>query len=257
MLHGKRVVITGASRGIGRALALAFAEADATVVATARQSPDLTKVVEAITSAGGRAVAIPCDVTEEGSVKHALDMAIEQNGVARVLVNCAGVGGSSRIVGKNGPMSLASFERVVKINLVGSFNMMRLVAERMIASEPTTENERGVIISTVSVAAYEGQIGQAAYAASKGGIASLTLPAAREFAQFGIRVNAIAPGLFETPLLDELSEEARKGLSSSIPFPKRLGMATEFAKLALHIIENTYINGEVIRIDGALRMQSK
>ena len=154
-------------------------------------------------------------------------------------------------------MSLASFERVVKINLIGSFNMMRLVAERMIASEPTTENERGVIISTVSVAAYEGQIGQAAYAASKGGIASLTLPAAREFAQFGIRVNAIAPGLFETPLLDELSEEAKKSLSSSIPFPKRLGMATEFAKLALHIIENTYINGEVIRIDGALRMQSK
>jgi len=135
--------------------------------------------------------------------------------------------------------------------------MMRLVAERMIASEPTTENERGVIISTVSVAAYEGQIGQAAYAASKGGIASLTLPAAREFAQFGIRVNAIAPGLFETPLLDELSEEARKSLSASIPFPKRLGMPTEFAKLALHIIENTYVNGEVIRIDGALRMQSK
>ena len=131
------------------------------------------------------------------------------------------------------------------------------VAEQMIASEPTIENERGVIISTVSVAAYEGQIGQAAYAASKGGIASLTLPAAREFAQFGVRVNAIAPGLFETPLLNELSDEAKKSLSSSIPFPKRLGMATEFAKLALHIIENTYINGEVIRIDGALRMQSK
>ena len=245
-------IVTGGASGLGAATAAALAAAGSRVAILDVNDALAKKTADAI-----GALAIHCDVTDEGSVKNALDMATEQNGVVRILVNCAGVGGSSRIVGKNGPMSLASFERVVKINLIGSFNMMRLVAERMIASEPTTENERGVIISTVSVAAYEGQIGQAAYAASKGGIASLTLPAAREFAQFGIRVNAIAPGLFETPLLDELSEEAKKSLSSSIPFPKRLGMATEFAKLALHIIENTYINGEVIRIDGALRMQSK
>ena len=179
------------------------------------------------------ALAIRCDVTEEGSVKNALDMATEQNGVARILVNCAGVGGSSRIVGKNGPMSLASFERVVKINLVGSFNMMRLVAERMIASEPTTENERGVIISTVSVAAYEGQIGQAAYAASKGGIASLTLPAAREFAQFGIRVNAIAPGLFETPLLAELVGGSQERFIIIHSFSKTIGHGNRICKTRL------------------------
>jgi NAD(P)-dependent dehydrogenase (short-subunit alcohol dehydrogenase family) len=154
-------------------------------------------------------------------------------------------------------LPLDAFQKIVNVNLVGSFNMMRLVAEQMIASEALDNNERGVIISTASVAAYEGQIGQAAYAASKGGIVSLTLPAAREFAQFGIRVNAIAPGLFETPLLGELSDEAKNSLAASIQFPKRLGAAEEYAKLVLHIIENTYINGEVIRIDGALRMQSK
>ena len=245
-------IVTGGASGLGAATAKILAAAGARVSIF-----DVNEELARKTADSIGAVAFPCDVADEDSVKNALTLSTQQNGVVRILVNCAGVGGSSRIVGKNGPMSLESFEKVIRINLVGTFNMMRLVAEHMIASGPTTENERGVIISTVSVAAYEGQIGQAAYAASKGGIASLTLPAAREFAQFGIRVNAIAPGLFETPLMDDLSEDTKKSLSASIPFPKRLGLASEFAKLVLHIIDNTYINGEVIRIDGALRMQSK
>jgi NAD(P)-dependent dehydrogenase (short-subunit alcohol dehydrogenase family) len=245
-------IVTGGASGLGAATAQLLASAGSRVAIL-----DVNERLAKQTATAIGAVAFNCDVTDEDSVKNVLHVIREQNGVVRILINCAGVGGSSRIVGKNGPMPLASFEKVIKTNLVGSFNMIRLVAEQMIASEPTAENERGVIVSTVSVAAYEGQIGQAAYAASKGGIASLTLPAAREFAQFGIRVNAIAPGLFETPLMDELSEEAKKSLSSSIPFPKRLGMASEFAKLAVHIVENIYINGEVIRLDGALRMQSK
>ena len=245
-------IVTGAASGLGAATAEMLAAAGSRVAILDVNETLARKTADAI-----GAISFPCDISDEASVTNALSLAIRQNGPVRILINCAGVGGSARIVGREGPMPLETFERIVKVNLVGSFNMMRLVAGQMTTLEPTTEGERGVIISTVSVAAYEGQIGQAAYAASKGGIASLTLPAAREFAQFGIRVNAIAPGLFETPLIGELSEEARKNLTSSIPFPKRLGVASEFAKLAVHIIENTYINGEIIRIDGALRMQSK
>ncbi|HEX6224681.1 MAG TPA: SDR family NAD(P)-dependent oxidoreductase [Chryseolinea sp.] len=245
-------IVTGAASGLGAATAEMLAAAGSRVAILDINEPLARKTADAI-----GAISFPCDVSDEASVTNALSLAIRQNGPVRILINCAGVGGSARIVGREGPMPLETFERIIKVNLVGSFNMMRLVAGQMTTLEPTTEGERGVIVSTVSVAAYEGQIGQAAYAASKGGIASLTLPAAREFAQFGIRVNAIAPGLFETPLIGELSEEARKSLTSSIPFPKRLGVASEFAKLVVHIIENTYINGEIIRIDGALRMQSK
>ena len=202
-------------------------------------------------------IAFTCDIADEEQVKQAIAMASKKHGTARILVNCAGIGPSARIVSKAGPMPLSDFEKVIRVNLLGSFNMMRLVAAEMIASEPLEDGARGVIISTASVAAYEGQLGQAAYSASKGGIVSLTLPAAREFAQFGIRVNAIAPGLFETPLLQGLSEEATRSISAGIPFPKRMGQAEEFAALALHIVQNSYINGEVIRIDGALRMGTK
>ena len=184
----------------------------------------------------------------------AINAAATVHGPARVLVNCAGIGPAKRIVGKDGPMPLEDFERVIKINLIGSFNMMRLVAAGMQAAEPLPGGDRGVIISTASVAAFEGQIGQSAYASSKGAVAALTLPAARELAQFGIRVCAIAPGIFATPMLKGLPQETQDSLGASVPFPKRLGEPEEYAKLALHIVENGYLNGEVIRIDGALRM---
>jgi NAD(P)-dependent dehydrogenase (short-subunit alcohol dehydrogenase family) len=171
-----------------------------------------------------------------------------------VLVNCAGIGVAKRVIGKDGPMPLADFDRVLRVNLLGSFNMLRLAAAAMAKLEPVDTGERGVIISTASVAAYEGQIGQAAYSASKGGIVGMTLPIARELAQFGIRVLTIAPGLFLTPLLANLPQEAQDSLGAAIPFPKRLGAADEYASLAMHMIDNPYLNGEVVRLDGALRM---
>jgi NAD(P)-dependent dehydrogenase (short-subunit alcohol dehydrogenase family) len=246
------VLVTGGASGLGAATAKILGDAGAKVAVL-----DLNiDLAEQIASAIG-GIAIQCDVSDEASAKAAIEKAGTQHGVARVLVNCAGIGGALRIVGNEGPMPLENFEKIIKVNLVGSFNMMRLAATGMSVAEPLANGERGVIISTASVAAYEGQIGQAAYAASKGAIVSLTLPAAREFAQFGIRVNAIAPGLFETPLLQGLSVEAKASLSASIPFPKRLGVADEYAKLVIHIIENEYLNGETIRLDGALRMQPK
>src|SRR6266498_3888496 len=217
-----------------------------------------------------RSVAVPdqrCTATQElraaphpGHEKDGLVMdikghaAVVTGGAARILINCAGVGQAKRIVGRDVPMPLAEFERVININLIGTFNMMRLVAADMQSLSPLADGERGVIIMTASVAAFEGQIGQAAYSASKGGVAALTLPAAREFAQFGIRVNTIAPGIFHTPMLMALPEEAQKSLAAAVPFPKLLGRPDQFAALARHIIENTYINGEVIRLDGALRL---
>ena len=246
------VIVTGGASGLGAATAKILANAGAKVAVLDLNIDLAKKVAEEI---GG--IAIECNVADTIIAKEAIDKAKAEHGIARVLVNCAGIGSVSRIVGREGPMPLENFEKIIKVNLVGSFNMMRLAAAEMSIAEPLQNGERGVIISTASVAAYEGQIGQAAYAASKGGIVSLTLPAAREFAQFGIRVNAIAPGLFETPLLQGLSDEAKASLSSAIPFPKRLGMADEYAKLVLHIIENSYLNGETIRIDGALRMQPK
>jgi NAD(P)-dependent dehydrogenase (short-subunit alcohol dehydrogenase family) len=176
------------------------------------------------------------------------------HGPARMLVNCAGVGPARRIVGRDGPMPLEEFERVVRINLIGTFNAMRLAAADMQGLEPLEDGERGVIVSTASVAAYEGQIGQAAYAASKGGVVALTLPAARELAQFGVRVNAIAPGIFSTPMLQALPEDTQKSLAASVPFPKLLGRPEQYGDLVLHLVENRYINGETIRLDGALRM---
>ena len=251
-IRNQTAIVTGGASGLGAATAKALAVAGAKVIIL-----DTNIELGEQTARELNAFAVKCDVSNETSVEQALSILKQRFGLPRVLVNCAGIGGSARIVGKNGPLSLDEFEKVIRVNLIGSFNMIRLVAAEMMLTEPMDDQERGVIISTSSVAAFEGQIGQAAYAASKGGITSLTLPAAREFAQFGIRVNTIAPGLFMTPLLHGLSEEAQKSLTASIPFPKRLGGAEEFADLVLHLINNRYINGEVIRIDGAMRMQPK
>ena len=248
-IKGHAAVVTGGASGLGAATADELARAGAKVACLDVNLDGARAVAERI---GG--CAVRCDVTDGEQAAAALAQARDQHGAARILINCAGVGPAKRIVGRDGPMPLADFERVIAINLIGTFNMMRLAAADMQNLSPLADEERGVIISAASVAAFEGQIGQAAYSASKGGVAALTMPAAREFAQFGIRVNAIAPGIFHTPMLMALPEEAKKSLAAAVPFPKLLGRPDQFASLARHIIENTYINGEVIRLDGALRM---
>jgi len=248
-IKGHAAVVTGGASGLGAATAEELARAGAKVACLDINLEGARAVAERI---GG--CAVRCDVTDGEQAAAALAQARDQHGAARILINCAGVGPAKRIVGRDGPMPLADFERVIAINLIGTFNMMRLAAADMQNLNPLADEERGVIISSASVAAFEGQIGQAAYSASKGGVAALTMPAAREFAQFGIRVNAIAPGIFHTPMLMALPEEAKKSLAAAVPFPKLLGRPDQFAALARHIIENTYINGEVIRLDGALRM---
>ena len=248
-IKGHAAVVTGGASGLGAATAEELARAGAKVACLDVNLDGARAVADRI---GG--CAVRCDVTDGEQAAVALAQARDQHGAARILINCAGVGPAKRIVGRDGPMPLADFERVIAINLIGTFNMMRLAAADMQNLSPLADEERGVIISAASVAAFEGQIGQAAYSASKGGVAALTMPAAREFAQFGIRVNAIAPGIFHTPMLMALPEEAQKSLAAAVPFPKLLGRPDQFASLARHIIENTYINGEVIRLDGALRM---
>jgi NAD(P)-dependent dehydrogenase (short-subunit alcohol dehydrogenase family) len=247
--QGQAAIVTGGGSGLGAATATKLVARGAKV-AILDVNRDAAKAVAA--RIGGLAIA--CDVTDDNATAAAIDEARAAHGAARILVNCAGVGPAKRIVGRDGPMPLADFERVIRINLIGTFNAMRLAAADMQALEPMEDGERGVIISTASVAAYEGQIGQAAYAASKGGVVALTLPAARELSQFGIRVNAIAPGIFSTPMLAALPEDTQKSLAVSVPFPKLLGRPEQYADLALHIIENYYLNGETIRLDGALRM---
>jgi NAD(P)-dependent dehydrogenase (short-subunit alcohol dehydrogenase family) len=200
---------------------------------------------------------VQTDVTSPIDAQAAIDTAIREFGALRGLVQCAGILGAARIVGKESPHELALFDRVIQVNLVGTFNMLRLAAAAMSGGKPNAEGERGVIVNTSSVSAFDGQIGQAAYAASKGGVASLTLPAARELARFGIRVVSIAPGVFETPMMAGATDELRQSLASQIPFPPRLGKPEEFAQLVQAIVENPYLNGEVIRLDGALRMGSK
>src|SRR5437868_180819 len=248
-IKGHAAVVTGGASGLGAATASELACAGAKVTVMDVNLDGARALAEKI---GGHAVA--CDVTNAEQSSAALAQARSQHGAARILINCAGVGPAKRIVGRDGPMPLADLARVIEINLIGTFNMMRLAAADMQGLSPLADGERGVIISTASVAAFEGQIGQAAYAASKGGVAALIMPAARELAQFGIRVNAIAPGIFHTPMLTAMPEEVQKSLAASVPFPKLLGRPDQFAALARHIIENSYLNGEVIRLDGALRM---
>lgn len=255
-LTGLVAIVTGAASGLGAETARALARAGAKVALLDVNLDQAKFIADEI---GG--AAISCDVTDASSAESAIAVAREKHGPARVLVNCAGIAPGKRIVGREGPMPLGDFTKVIQVNLVGTFNMMRLAAADMSKLEPlgpTSENaERGVIVSTASAAAYEGQIGQAAYAASKGGVASLTLPAARELAQFGIRVMAIAPGIMLTPMMAGMTQEIQDSLGASVPFPKRMGYPSEYGALVLHIIENGYLNGEVIRLDGALRMSPR
>ena len=252
-IKGQAAIVTGGASGLGAATARALAAAGAKVAII-----DVNEKAAAEIAADVKGVAIGCDVADSASGEAAVRKAAAAHGPARILVNCAGVGPAKRIVGRDGPMPLADYERVIRINLIGTFNMMRLVAAAMQATEPLPGGERGVIVSTASVAAFEGQIGQSAYASSKGSVELFRTqemyPAAREFAQFGIRVLAIAPGIFGTPMLRALPQEAQDSLGAAVPFPKRLGEPREFAALVLHCVHNAYLNGEVIRLDGALRM---
>ena len=199
-------------------------------------------------------IGIRCDVADAASGEAAILAARTAQGPARILINCAGVGTAGRVVGRDGPMRLEAFARTIQINLIGTFNMIRLAAAGMSALDPLEDGERGVIINTASIAAFDGQVGQAAYAASKGGVVGMTLPIARELSRAGVRVMTIAPGVFHTPMVDGLPPEVRQALGDGIPFPRRLGMPEEYAALAAHIISNRFLNGEVIRLDGALRM---
>ncbi len=251
-IAGRKAFVTGGASGLGAATARALAAAGATVGIFDRDADKGRVIADEL---GGQFFAV--DVADAASAETAVFAAVAALGTPTVLVNCAGIGTAARIVGREGPMPLDAFSRVINVNLVGSFNMMRLCAHAMSLAEPDENGQRGVVISTASVAAYEGQIGQAAYAASKGGIVSITLPAAREFARFGIRVLAIAPGLFLTPLLEGLPQETQDGLATAIPNPPRLGKPSEFADLVMAMVGNDYLNGEVVRLDGALRMQAK
>jgi NAD(P)-dependent dehydrogenase (short-subunit alcohol dehydrogenase family) len=248
-VQGHAAVVSGGASGLGRATARALAEAGVKVAIL-----DLNEAAaqEAAHEVGG--LAFGCDVIDAASVETAFVAARERHGAARIAVNCAGIATAGRIVGREGALPLEQFRRVIEVNLVGSFNVMRVAAAEMSTLEPLDDGERGVVISTASVAAYDGQIGQAAYSASKGGIAALTLPAARELARYGVRVVAIAPGIFATPMLEGLPQNVRDGLAANVPFPNRLGRPEEYAALVLHICRNAMINGEVIRLDGALRM---
>ncbi len=197
---------------------------------------------------------VACDVREEEQVQAAVEQAVKGDGGLRIAVSCAGTGWAQKVASSKGPHPLMPFETIVAINLIGTFNLLRLAATAMIAGEPLEDGERGVCVHTASIAAFDGQVGQIAYSASKGGVVGMTLPAARDLAQYGIRVNTIAPGLFDTPLLAALPEEARQKLGAGVPFPQRLGQPAEYAQLACHIVENRMLNGETIRLDGALRM---
>ncbi len=250
----KVFIVTGGASGLGFATAQMIVDnkgyailADVNVEAGEAAQKTLGKHTQFVRT----------DVTDEASVQNAIDTAIKKFGGVHGAINCAGVGPAERVLGKNAVHDLARFSKVIQINLIGSFNVIRLVSSAMQNNEPNENGERGVLINTASVAAFDGQIGQAAYSASKGGIVAMTLPIARELARFGIRVMTIAPGIFETPMLMNMSEEVRTSLGQQVPFPSRLGKPNEYAALAKHIIENAMLNGEVIRLDGAIRMGAK
>ncbi len=251
-VKGHAAIVTGGGSGLGAESARFLAKAGAKVTVLDLKADSAEAVASEI---GGLGLA--CDVGSAEAAEAAVAQAKEAHGPVRVLVNCAGIAPAKRIVGRDGPMPLAAFEQVIRANLIGSFNLLRLAAAEMLAEEPLAEGERGVIISTSSIAANEGQIGQAAYAASKAGIVGLTLPAAREFAKNGIRVLAIAPGLIGTPLLLNMPQEVQDSLAAQVPFPHRFGRPEEFAGLVMHLVENVMINGEVVRLDGAMRMQAR
>lgn len=245
------IAVTGGGSGLGEAVAHALFDRGARVTVIDRNAEAALRVANAVAG-----YALTLDVTDDGA-DVLLDAAISAMGPLRGLVNCAGIGGASRIVGRDGPMALDAFARTIQVNLIGTFNMMRLAAARMQNNDPDADGGRGAIVNTASVAAFDGQIGQAAYAASKGGIVALALPAARELARFGIRVNTVAPGIFMTPLLAELPPDVQAGIAASIPFPNRLGKADEFADVVVMCLTNSYLNAEVIRLDGGVRLPPK
>jgi NAD(P)-dependent dehydrogenase (short-subunit alcohol dehydrogenase family) len=251
-LTNKGVLVTGGASGLGAACARLLTQAGARVVIADLNSELGTTLADEL-----GAVFVKTNVTDETTVQQAVKAAVDNFGGLHVLINCAGIGVAERVLGKTGPHSLDAFTRVISVNLIGTFNAIRLASAAMAENQPTTGGERGVIVNTASVAAFDGQIGQAAYSASKGGIVGMTLPIARELARSGIRVMTIAPGLFDTPLLAGLPEPARISLGQQVPFPSRLGRPDEYAALAKHIIENEMLNGEVIRLDGAIRMQPR
>lgn len=248
-LNNVPAIVTGGASGLGEATARMLAEHGAKVTIFDVQADKADKVAREI---GG--LAVSCDVTNAESAEQAFAQAREAHGNCGIAVNCAGIGVPAKILGKEGPMAMDFFNKVIQVNLCGSFNILRLAAAEMQDREANADGERGVIISTASVAAYEGQIGQAAYSASKGGIVAMTLPAARELARYGIRVLAIAPGLFMTPMMEALPEAAQESLAATLPFPQRLGQPMEYARIVREMVENPILNGEVIRIDCALRM---
>jgi NAD(P)-dependent dehydrogenase (short-subunit alcohol dehydrogenase family) len=246
--------VTGGASGLGRSTAERLVAVGASVAVLDRPASAGVDVAKAM---GPQAVFTPADVTSADEVGAALQTAADRLGGVNVLVNCAGIGTPMKTFGRGGSAKLEEFTRVIQVNLIGTFNCIRLVAAIMAKNTPSAEGERGVVINTASVAAFDGQIGQAAYSASKGGIVGMTLPVARDLAELGIRVMTIAPGIFDTPLLSTLPDPVRVSLGKQVPFPQRLGRPGEFAALALHIIENAMLNGETIRLDGAIRMQPR
>jgi len=248
-LHGEAALVSGGGSGLGAATAAHLARLGCRVALL-----DINQTAAEYSARRFGGLGLGCDVSDGPSAEAAIATARTAHGPARILVNCAGIAAAGRIVGRDGPMPLAAFERVVRVNLVGTFNMIRLAAADMAALDPLDDDERGVIVNTASIAAYEAQVGQSAYAASKAGVVGLTLTAARELAGLGIRVVSIAPGLFETPMVAALPPEVQQSLGDSVPYPARLGHPEEFAALVEHIAANHYLNGETIRLDGALRM---
>ncbi|HEY3158683.1 MAG TPA: SDR family NAD(P)-dependent oxidoreductase [Vicinamibacterales bacterium] len=253
-LQNQTVLVTGGASGLGGATAEMIVAAGGRVIIA-----DVNEAVGRTAAArlGASARFLRTDVTSEADVQQAIATAIKEFGAFTGVVNAAGIGPAARVVGRDGPMPLEQFARVIQINLIGTFNVVRLAAAAMMNNQAAPSGERGVIVNTASVAAYEGQIGQAAYAASKGGVISMTLPIARELARFGIRVMTIAPGIFDTPMLAAMPESIRESLGQQVPFPSRLGRPAEYAALVCHVFENEMLNGEVIRLDGAIRMAPK
>ncbi len=247
-------LVTGGGSGLGAATARRLAAAGANVVIVDVQREQGKRLAQEI---GAHAQFTPADVTDEAQIAEAIAAARGKFGALHGAVNCAGIAPGERVLGKGGPHRLDTFRRAIEINLIGTFNVLRLVAQAMAENAPDAEGERGIIVNTASVAAFEGQVGQAAYSASKAGVAGLTLPAARELARYGIRVMAIAPGIFETPMVSAFAPELQQSLAAQVPFPPRLGRPEEYAALVEHIIVNPMLNGEVIRLDGALRMAAK
>jgi NAD(P)-dependent dehydrogenase (short-subunit alcohol dehydrogenase family) len=253
-IRAKVFLVSGGASGLGAATAQMLVGAGAHVMLADRNEQALAAQVDML---GPQARAMLTDVTDEASVQAAVDAAVKAFGALHGVVNCAGVVGGRKILGKDGPHGLEAFRQIIDVNLIGTFNVMRLASMAIANGSADEAGERGVIINTASIAAYDGQIGQTAYAASKGAIVSMTLPAARELARYGIRVMTIAPGIFETPMMAGMTEQVRDSLAAGVPFPARLGRPQEYAALVRHILENSMLNGEVIRLDGALRMAAR